>query len=561
MKEASYDAIVVGSGISGGWAVKELSERGLKTLLLERGRPVRHGADYTTEGLAPYNFRFRLLGDQRQDLGEYRVQRTCTHYTEATAHFFVNDRLNPYSTDADKPFKWIRGHQLGGRSLTWGRQSYRMGALNFEENARDGHGVDWPIRYEELAPWYSHVEQFIGVSGEAIGSTTSPDGVFQKPMGLNAPEMEFQRRIAATYSDRRLTIGRLANLTEPRPGRAPCQMRNACARGCSWGGYFSSLSSTLPAGNATGLLTTRTNSIVHSVIYDPKTRRARGVRVIDAQTHRMREYHARVIFLCASAFESVRILLNSATPEFPDGLANSSGTLGRYIMDHFPSDLGLAEVDGPELPNYSGARPGPLLIPRFRNVTSAQKDYVRGYQMHAGASPAGWTRALNGGGVGAELKQSLRRPGQWTLILIAQGETLPRADNRVQLDPALKDAWGIPALHIRMTYGDNEMAMRKEATETVREMLDATGYRNHRIIPIVPLPGDAIHEMGGARMGRDPASSVLNGFNQAHDVPNLFVTDGAAMASSSNANPSLTYMALTARASAHAVEILKRGDI
>ncbi len=562
VKQTRYDAIVVGSGISGGWAAKELTERGLNVLLLERGRMVRHGADYTTEGKAPYNFRFRLLGDQREDAREHAVQSTCAHFTEATSHFFVNDRLNPYTTDADKPFKWIRGHQLGGRSLTWGRQAYRMGSINFEENARDGHGVDWPIRYQDIAPWYSHVERFIGVSGEAIGSATSPDGEFQKPMGLNAPELEFQRRLAGRFPDRQVTMGRMANLTEPVPGRAPCQMRNACARGCSWGGYFSSLSSTLPAANATGRLTVRTDSIVHSVVYDAHKRRARGVRVIDANTHRTREYEARVVFVCASAFESVRLLLNSRSPEFPNGLANSSGVLGHFIMDHFPSDLGIAEVDGPELPNYSGARPGPLLIPRFRNVSGPAMDYVRGYQMHAGASPGSWTRGLRAGsGVGAELKQNLRRPGPWTLILIAQGETLPRYENRVELDPHVKDAWGVPALHIRMTYGDNEAAMRREATQTVQEIFDATGCRNYRMIPIVPLPGDAIHEMGGARMGRDPATSVLNGFNQAHDVPNLFVTDGAAMASSSSANPSLTYMALTARACAHAVESLKRGDV
>jgi choline dehydrogenase-like flavoprotein len=562
VKETQYDAIVVGSGISGGWAAKELTERGLNVLLLERGRMVHHGVDYTTEGKAPYNFRFHLLGDQREDSREHAVQSTCAHFTEATSHFFVNDRLNPYTTDADKPFKWIRGHQLGGRSLTWGRQCYRMGPLNFEDNARDGNGVDWPVRYDDIAPWYSHVEKFIGVSGEAIGSATAPDGEFQKPMGFNAPELEFQRRVASSFSDRQVTMGRLANLTEPLPGRAPCQMRNACARGCSWGGYFSSLSSTLPAAQATGRLTTRTDSIVHSVIYDARRRRARGVRVIDAKTHRVRDYEARIVFLCASAFESVRILLNSKSPDFPRGMANSSGTLGHFIMDHFPSDLGIAEIDGPEMPNYSGARPGPLLIPRFRNVTGPAMNYVRGYQMHAGASPGSWTRGLRAGsGVGAELKQSLRRPGPWTLILIAQGETLPRYENRVQLDPHVKDAWGMPALHIRMTYGDNELAMRREATQTVHEILDATGYRNYRMIPIVPLPGDAIHEMGGARMGRDPKTSVLNGFNQAHDVQNLFVTDGSAMASSSNANPSLTYMALTARACANAVEILKRGDI
>ncbi len=561
VKQARYDAIVVGSGISGGWAAKELTERGLNVLLLERGRMVRHGADYTTEGKAPYNFRFRLLGDQREDAREHAVQSTCTHFTEATAHFFVNDRLNPYTTDADKPFKWIRGHQLGGRSLTWGRQAYRMGAINFEENARDGHGVDWPIRYPDIAPWYSHVERFIGVSGEAIGSATSPDGEFQKPMGLNAPELEFQRRLAGRFPDRQVTMGRMANLTEPVPGRAPCQMRNACARGCSWGGYFSSLSSTLPAANATGRLTVRTDSIVHSVLYDAHKRRARGVRVIDANTHRTREYEARVVFLLLG------IRIGTATAEFSVArVSKRPGKLQRrtWAFHHGSFSVRSRNRGGrrPRIAELLGRPPGPLLIPRFRNVLGPAMDYVRGYQMHAGASPGSWTRGLRAGsGVGAELKHNLRRPGPWTLILIAQGETLPRYENRVELDPHLKDAWGVPALHIRMTYGDNEAAMRREATQTVQEIFDATGYRNYRMIPIVPLPGDAIHEMGGARMGRDPATSVLNGFNQTHDVPNLFVTDGAAMASSSSANPSLTYMALTARACAHAVESLKRGDV
>jgi choline dehydrogenase-like flavoprotein len=555
-----YDAIVVGSGISGGWAAKELTERGLNTLIIERGRNVRHGLDYPTEGQAPYNFHFRQLGDQRRAQREQPVQSQNGIVDETTAHFFVNDRLNPYVTDAGKPFSWIRGHQLGGRSLMWGRQSYRMGPVNFEENARDGHGSDWPIRYADLAPWYSRVEQFIGVSGEAIGSETSPDGVFQRPMGLNPPEREFAARVAARWPDRRVTVGRLANLTEPRGDRAPCQMRNNCARGCSWGGYFSSLSSTLPAARATGRLTVRTDSIVHSVIYDPRTARASGVRVIDAHTHKLREYHAKVIFLCASAFESVRILLNSTSSRFPDGLGNSSGTLGRYIMDHLPSDLGLAEVDGPQVPNFAGARPGPLLVPRFRNIAVAEKDYVRGYQMHAGAGPSGWKRALGEEGVGADFKHALRKSGPWSMLLIAQCEALPLAGNRITLDASLKDAWGVPALRISVSYGDNDLAMRKEAAQTVEEMLAGTGYRYH-MIPLPTVPGNSIHEMGGARMGRDPKTSVLNGFNQVHDVPNLFVTDGAAMPSSSSANPSLTYMALTARACAHAVEELKRRNI
>jgi len=561
MPKSEYDAIVVGSGISGGWAAKELTGRGLATLLLERGRPVRHGVDYVTEGKPVYDFPFRLQGDRRRYATERPVQSRSPFVTEATEHFFVDDRRNPYGTPGDRPFTWIRGHQLGGRSLTWGRQSYRMSARNFEDNARDGHGADWPIRYADLAPWYDHVERFIGVSGETLGNPMAPDGVFQKPMPMNPPERDFAARVAGAFPDRVVTVARAANITEPVGDRAPCQMRNACARGCSWGGYFSTLSSTLPAAQATGRLTVRTHTIVHSVIYEGKRRRASGVRIIDAMTGKASELHARVVFLCASAFESVRILLNSSSPEFPDGLANSSGTLGRYVMDHCASDLGFAEIDGPPLPNYSGARPVPLLIPRFRNVDDAQRTYVRGYQMHAGASPAGWERGVYAHGVGAALKTALRDSGPWSLFLIAQLEMLPRADNRVTLDPVLRDAWGMPALRIDVAYGDNEAAMRREASATVGEMFDAVGYRNARVIPLQPVPGEAVHEMGGARMGRDRRTSVLNAWNQAHDVPNLFVTDGAAMASSSSANPSLTYMALSARAASHAVELLKRREI
>ena len=561
MPRERFDAIVVGSGITGGWAAKELTERGLKTLMIERGRGIVHGRDYTTEGQPPYNFRFHMLGDQRRTLTDQPVQSRCAFMSEATAHFFVNDRRNPYSHPDDKPFTWIRGHQLGGRSLTWGRQSYRMAPLNFEENARDGYGTDWPIRYDDLAPWYSYVERHIGVSGENIGSTTSPDGEFQRAMPMNPAEQEFAARLTAAFPDRRATVARLANLTEVLGSRAPCQMRNACARGCSWGGYFSTLSSTLPAAAATGRLTVLTDNIVHSVIHSSKTSRATGVRVIDAKTKEMREYDARVIFLCASAFESVRILFNSATREHPSGLGNSSAVLGKYIMDHHASDLGVAEVDGPALPYFSGARPGPLLIPRFQNVDKPRADYVRGYQMHAGATPADWNRALDEGGVGRSLKARLRTPGPWSIILIAQGETLPKADNFLSLDPDLKDAWGMPALKINMSYGENERAMQKEATAAIADIFEAVGYKKYQIIPIHGRPGEAIHENGGARMGKDPKTSVLNAFNQLHDVPNLFVTDGAAMASSSSANPSLTYMALTARACAHAVDELKRRNI
>ncbi len=561
MAKIRYDAIVIGSGITGGWAAKELTERGLRVLMLERGRAVEHGRDYTTEHATPYNFKFRLLGDKLRYARDYGVQSSSTFFNEATEHFFVNDRLNPYSHDPQKPFTWIRGHQLGGRSLMWGRQSYRMAPLNFQENAQDGHGCDWPIRYEDLAPWYSHVEKFIGVSGSAIRHPMSPDGEFQPAMPMNIVERGFAERAAKLFADRPVTMSRLANLTQPLNGRAPCHYCQYCERGCSVGAYFSTQSGTLPAARATGRLTVATDSIVHSIIYDERKNRARGVRVIDANTKATREYEAKLVVLCASAFESVRILLNSATPRFPDGLANSSGTLGRYIMDHAASNLVTTQVDGPAVPNYSGGRPGPLHIPRFRNVHERRSDYVRGYQYNGAAFPLGWQRGMQAEGIGASFKHSLQRPGPWQLILVAQCEALPRAENHIRLDTHLKDAWGIPALHIDMTWGANEAAMGKEATATAVEMLEACGYKNVGVVPLPVVPGSAIHEMGGARMGKDPRTSVLNAFNQTHDIPNLFVTDGAAMSSSSSANPSLTYMALTARACAHAVEALKRRDI
>lgn len=552
MKSAAitYDAIVIGSGITGGWAAKELTERGLKTLVLERGRHVEHGKDYVTEHLPPYDFKYRLMGDRKLYERDYAVQSQSMFFGEGTQHFFVNDRLNPYSHDTDKPFTWIRGHQLGGRSLLWGRQSYRMSPRNFEENALDGHGVDWPIRYSDLAPWYSHVEKFIGVSGESIGHPMAPDGEFQKPYGMNCIESQFKARMAKSFPDRPVTMARMANLTEALGSRSPCHYCGICERGCSPGSYFSTLSSTLPAALATGRLTVKTDSIVQSLVYDARRNRIAGVRVLDSRSKALHEYRARIVFLCASTFESVRLLLNSANPHFAHGLANSSGTLGKYVMDHFPSEIAVGEIDGPAVPHFTGARPGPLFIPRFRNVAEQRKDYVRGYQMNAGAWPMDWRRGTVAKGVGADFKHSLRKTGQWQMILIAQGECLPRADNSVRLDPTLKDAWGIPSVRIDVTYGANEAAMRKDASAECLSMLQAAGLQNARLIPIPAIPGGAIHEMGGARMGRDRETSVLNGFNQSHDIPNLFVTDGAAMTSSSSANPSLTYMALTARAPA-----------
>lgn len=560
-RDPEFDAIVVGSGIAGGWAAKELCERGLRTLVIERGRHVQHGRDYITEHLPADAFKYRGMGDRRLYARDYPVQSQSMFFNEGTQHFFVNDRLNPYTHDADKPFVWIRGHQLGGRSLLWGRQSYRFAPRHFEENARDGYGADWPIRYEDLAPWYAHVERFIGVSGDTILHPMSPDGVLQKPYDMNSVERLLRQRLAKSHPDRPLSMARMANLTAALGSRAPCHYCGICERGCSTGSYFSTLSSTLPAAQATGRLSVLTDTIAHSLIHDPKRHRITGIRTVDAGTSRAREYHAHVIFLCASAFESVRLLLNSSDSGFPHGLANSSGTLGRYIMDHVASELAVGEFDGPSLPHFVGARPAPLFVPRFRNVGEQRTDYVRGYQLNGGAWPRDWRRGIISRGLGAAFKHELRRTDQWQVMLIGQGECLPRAENSVTLDPLVRDAWGIPAVRINMTYGTNEKAMRSDASVECLSMLQAAGARNARLIPIPAIPGAGIHEMGGARMGRDPATSVLNGFNQSHDFANLFVTDGAAMTSSSCANPSLTYMALTARACAYAVDELKRRNI
>lgn len=561
MSTEQFDAIVIGSGMTGGWAAKELTERGLKTLMIERGRMVRHSTDYITEHKPVYDFKFRMLGDKRAYERDYAVQRSSWFFNEGTQHFFVNDRLNPYTTAAGKPFNWIRGHQLGGRSLMWGRQSYRMAPLNFEENARDGHGVDWPIRYPDLAPWYEHVERFIGVSGSPIHHPMSPDGIFQPPYPMNAVEQELQRRLAKLYPDRPLTMARTANLTEPLGQRAPCHYCGICERGCSAGAYFSTQAATLPAAQATGRLTLRTDGIVRRVLMDESGRRAIGVEVLDAQTRRTEQYRARMIFLCASALESVRLLMLSANDQHPRGLANSSGVLGRYIMDHASSDIAMAQVAGPSMPHLTGYRPTPLHVPRFRNVTESRTDYVRGYQLNGGASLVDWQRGAALRGVGAEFKQGLRKTGPWSILLIAQCECLPRSDNRVTLDPKVRDAWDMPVLRMDVAWGENEKIMRKEAGDTCVEMLKAAGYEGVVRVPSDPVPGSAIHEMGGAPMGRDPATSVLDAHNRCHDVSNVFVTDGAAMASSSSANPSLTYMALTARAAAFAAAEFKRGRL
>lgn len=557
-----FDAIVVGSGISGGWAAKELTEKGLRTLVLERGGPTIHGESYSTEHVPPWEMEFRGRGDRKRWAEDYPMQSQAGPFNAYTAHWYVNDRENPYTLGRDN-FLWIRGYHVGGRSLMWGRQCYRWSELDFTANAREGVEIDWPIRYADIAPWYDYVEAHAGISGEARGLSYLPDGQFLPPMPLNAVEQHVQSGIEGNFPGRVLTIGRVAVLTQHHKGRAACHYCGPCDRGCSTGSYFSSLSSTLPAAEATGRMTLRPNSIVHSLIYDEETDRVTGVRVIDRETKQEMEFRGRLVFLCASALASTQILLNTKTPRFPTGLANGSGALGHYIMDHHFKVGAGADFDGFEERYYRGNRPNGIYIPRFRNLDSRTRhpDFLRGYGYQGGAWRDGWGRGAWGPGFGVELKESLRQPGQWKMHMTAFGEVLPQYDNYCELDPTTTDEWGIPALKIHASLGPNEIAMRKDMAEAGAEMLEAAGGRNVSSHTNSYALGEGIHEMGTARMGRDPRTSVLNGWNQAHEVPNLFVTDGACMTSASCVNPSITYMALTARAVDYAVDQMKRGDL
>lgn len=557
-----YDAIVVGSGISGGWAAKELTERGLRTLLLEAGPPIVPERDYV-EHVQAYSLRYHGYGNLRQLHEQQPIQSQTGACDEWVSKFFVNDHDNPYRNDADKPFLWIRGRHVGGRSLMWGRQVYRWSDLDFEANARDGVAVDWPIRYADIAPWYSHVERFIGVSGQQERLAQLPDGEFIAPMQLNCAELKVRDAMQQHWGrERVLTIGRVAILTQPHLGRAACHYCGPCWRGCITRSYFSSNGVTLPAAQATGRLTLRPNSVVAEVLYDERRARAGGVRVVDADSMRSLEFKARVIFLCASALESARILLNSKSGRFPAGLANSSGELGRNVMDH-PFGAGAeGTLPGMEEHKTFGNRPNGFYVPRFRNVRDRHPKFIRGYGFQGGASREGWQRGARTRGFGAQFKQALLRDlGPWRVGIGGWGECLPRPDNFIALHPTLKDKWGVPALNIHCTFGPNEREILKDMQVTAAECLEAAGARDIRTFDEDYAPGLCIHEMGTARMGWDPKTSVLNRWNQAHEVPNLFVTDGACMTSSANQNPSITYMALTARACHYAVEQLKRREL
>jgi choline dehydrogenase-like flavoprotein len=562
VQQNTYDAIVVGTGVSGGWAAKELTEKGLKTLVLERGRAVRHIQDYPTMSKHPWELpnAGRLTNEE---VKFYPVQSRTGWVGQANKHWFVKDTENPYNEI--KPFDWIRGYHEGGRSITWGKQTYRWSPMDFEANAKDGFGVDWPIRYSDIEKWYDHVETFIGVSGRAEGLPQLPDGKFLPPMELNCVEEVFRDRVGEKFKGRKITIGRVAHLTAKLPHdptRGICQSRNLCDRGCPYGAYFSSNSSTLPAAGKTGNMTFRPNSIVHSIIYDNQKGKAVGVRVLDGETKEEVDFFTKVIFLNASTLGSTFILLNSTSDRFPNGLGNDSDQLGRNLMDHHYRAGAEGEFEGFEDKYYVGRRPNGIYIPRFRNVgDDVQKNFVRGYGYQGGASRESWWRGVTEMKVGEELKESLTTPGGWSLGITGFGECLPYQANRVTLDNEKKDPNGLPMMNVDADWGENERAMKQDYKTSAAEMLEAAGFKNVKMYEGPDNIGLGIHEMGTARMGKDPKTSVLNKWNQVHAAKNVFVTDGACMTSSACQNPSLTYMALTARATNFAADELKKGNL
>ncbi len=556
-EQNTYDAIVVGSGISGGWAAKELCEKGLKVLMLERGKPVEH-PNYPTATKDPWDIPNggRLT---REDIERCPIQTRHYSIRGDNKQFYINDLENPYTEV--KRFDWIRGDIVGGRSLLWARQVYRWSDLDFEANLRDGHGVDWPIRYKDIAPWYDYVEKFIGVSGQAEGIPHLPDGIFQPPMEMNCVETFFKKSTEEKFPERKITIGRVANATAPVKGRGVCQYRNLCHRGCPYGAFFSTNASTLPAAFETGNLTLRTNSLVNKVIYDDKKGRAVGVEIVDTETNEMIEFYSKIIFINASTMATAFILLNSTSSRFPNGLGNDSDQVGRNIMDHHKGAGANAHAEGFDDKYYSGRRPNGIYLPRFRNIKEKRTDYLRGFGYQGGASRAGWNNDIINKPIGAELKESIQTPGGWTFGLGGFGECLPYESNRAVLDTTKKDKWGRPTLSVDCEFKENENAMQKDEAQSAAEMLEAAGFKNVNSYNNISFPGNANHEMGTARMGRDPKTSVLNGYNQMHAAKNVFITDGSFMVSSSCVNPSLTYMAMTARACEYAVDELKKGNI
>jgi len=562
-EQSSYDAIVVGTGMSGGWAAKELCENGLKTLVLDRGRMVKHIEDYETANLDPWDMPNAGQPTQ-EDIAKQEKQNRTGYTTKAASKmWFVNDLEHPYNET--KRFDWMRGYHVGGRSLQWGRHSYRWSDIDFKANSREGISIDWPIRYKDIAPWYSKVEKFIGVCGEPLGLEQLPDSEFLPMMPLNCGEQHFREKVAENFDGRVVTAGRVAHLTGTKEfdGRSKCQFRNRCIRGCPFGAYFSSLSSTLPAAEKTGNMTLRPDSIVHEVMYDPDTKKATGVKVIDRLTKETFEFKAKVIFLCASAIASTSILMQSKSDRFPNGMGNDSDQLGRNIMDHHLGVGASGRIEGFEDKYYQGRKPNGIYIPRFRNLGGASNrtDYKRGFGYQGGASRTNWEDTIAELSHGKDLKDAILKPGAWQFGMTGFGEVLPYEDNRFTLDYDKKDKWGLPTVTFNAEFKENEWNMRKDMKQSAVDMLEAAGMKDVEPRDDPGALGLGIHEMGTARMGRDRKTSVLDGNNALHDVKNVYVTDGSFMTSSSCVNPSLTYMAFSARAANHAAEQLKKGNL
>jgi choline dehydrogenase-like flavoprotein len=553
-----YDAIVIGSGISGGWAAKELTEKGLKTIMLERGKNIEHIKDYVTANKDPWEIPHHGSRTQ-QMIEDHPVLKRDYVLSEANLDYWTNEKESPYKEV--KPFDWFRGYHVGGRSLMWGRQSYRWSDIDFEGNLKDGVAVDWPIRYKELASWYSHVEKFAGISGALDGLPQLPDGDYLPAMEMNIVEKDVAARIKKNFKDRCMIIGRTANITVPHNGRTNCQYRNKCSLGCPFGGYFSTQASTLPAAMATKNLTLRPFSIVTKILYDKDTKKAKGVQIIDAETNQTYEYFAKVIFLNASTLNSTWVLMNSATDVWEGGLGSSSGELGHNLMDHHFKCGAGGEVEGYEDKYYYGRRANGIYVPRYRNLFGDKRDYLRGFGYQGSASRKSWSREIAEMGIGADFKEALTEPGNWTMGITGFGETLPYHDNMITLDKTKKDKWGLPILAIDAEIKDNEQKMRKDMMQDAVEMLESAGLKNVKTFDNGYTLGAGIHEMGTARMGHDPKTSVLNKNNQVWDATNVYVTDGACMTSAACQNPSLTYMALTARAVDHAFNELKKQNI
>lgn len=561
MADNTYDAIVVGSGISGGWAAKELTEKGLKVLLLERGRNIEHIKDYVNTNREVWEFPHRG-GRTQQMIKDYPKLKRDYPLNERNLEFWVKDKESPYTEV--KRYDWYRGYHVGGRSLMWGRQSYRWSDLDFEANKKDAIAIDWPIRYKDIQPWYDYAERFAGISGSKEGLPQLPDGQFLPPMDMNCVEKDVAARITKEFGGKRaMIIGRTANITLPKPeqNRTNCQYRDKCWFGCPFGAYFSTQSATLPAATKTGNLTLRPFSIVKEVLYDKDTKKAKGVRILDAENNQTYDYFSKIVFINASALNSAWLLMNSATDVWPDGLGSSSGELGHNVMDHHFRVGASGRAEGYDDKYYYGRRPNGIYVVRYRNLFNDKRDYIRGFGYQGSASRQGWGRDIAEMNIGGDYKDALCTPGEWNMGINGFGETLPYHENKMFLDKTTKDKWGMPVISLDCEIKDNERKMRKDMADDAVEMLEKAGLKDVKPFDDEYYPGMGIHEMGTARMGRDPKTSVLNEWNQVWDAKNVFVTDGACMTSASCVNPSLTYMALTARACDYAVKELKKMNL